>query len=89
MFFLCHIHINDGNKMLGKKPSKLYLNTFQKWRTIKIFCFKFHKNQWLNEKFSNKKLGINTMVSSTTHHFYQNWLENKSMINFSEEPYGQ
>lgn len=29
------------------------------------------------------------MVSSTTHHFYQNWLENKSMINFSEEPYGQ
>lgn len=72
-----------------EKTSKLYLHTFQKWRTIKIFCVKFDKNQWLNEKFSNKKLGINTMVSSTTQYFYQNWLENKSMINFSEEPYGQ
>lgn len=72
--------------MLGKKLQNNYIITHFK---IKIICVKFHKNQWLNKKFSNKKLVINTMVSSTTHHCYQNWLENKSMINFSEEPYGQ
>lgn len=45
---------NDDNKMLGKN-FKIISQHISKWRTIKIFCVKFHKNQWLNKKFSNKK----------------------------------